>query len=112
MATQTSPKGLKHPMPFSSLTGWASAWRVLDKIDNDAQRDALGELVRTLGVQGATNLKYAADHVRRMTGLALYKAPAASVRSETVAYVERRVRDELMSEPERYGKLFPLMRSL
>jgi hypothetical protein len=95
MATQTQPKNLKHARPPSGLTGWAAAWSVLDKVDDKHQRESLALLVRNLGVQGAPALKYAADTARWMTGMADYVSPPAAVKRDVVAYIERRVREEL-----------------
>lgn len=108
MATQ--PKNLKHDRPPSGLTGWAAAWSVLDKIEDKHQRESLAMLVRTLGVQGAPALKYAADYARWMTGTGDYVSPPGATKPEVVRYIERRVREELRLTFS--DGRFPRMRSL
>jgi hypothetical protein len=90
------PQGLKHPRPASGLKGWAAAWTVLDRVDDDAQRAVLSVLVRNLGVQGAPALTYAAQLACWEAGLLNdLKSPKEALRSHEVTYIQRRVREEM-----------------
>ena len=107
MATQ--PVNLKHPRPESGLVGWASAWAVLDRIENDRQREALSLIVRHLGVHGAPALEAAAHLSMWLCGLGLYQAPRKALKPADFEYIERRVREELAQQDP---KLFPRMKKL
>lgn len=105
MATQ--PANLKHPRPESGLVGWAAAWSILERIENDRQREALSLIVRRLGVRGAAALEAAATQCMWLCGLGTYKPPRKALRPHEVAFIERRVREELAQQDP---KLFPRMR--
>jgi hypothetical protein len=90
-----TPANLKHPRPPSGLVGWAAAYALLDRVDNDTQRGLLVDIVRGLGVQGAPALEAAASHALWLCGLAMYRPPRKTLKSSELAYVERRVKEEL-----------------
>lgn len=90
-----TPANLKHVRPTSGLVGWASAYALLDRIENDTQRGLLVDVVRGLGVQGAPALEHAANLAMFTTGLAMYRPPRKALKPTELAYVERRVKEEL-----------------
>jgi hypothetical protein len=90
-----TPANLKHPRPPSGLVGWAAAYALLDRVDNDTQRGLLVDIVRGLGVQGAPALEAAASLALWLTGNGEYRPPRRALRPADFAYVERRVREEL-----------------
>lgn len=104
----TGPKTLKHERPACGITGFPTAYDLLDKVDNEAQRLALCELVRRLGVQGAPAMHYAASQALWWTGLRTDPpVPKAALKSRDRDHIERRVLDELAT----YDRtLFPYMR--
>lgn len=95
MTATKMPATLKHPRPPSGLAGWAAAYALLDRIENDVQRGLLVDIVRGLGVQGAPALEHAAGLAMFTTGLAMYRPPRKSLKPAELAYVERRVKEEL-----------------
>lgn len=102
------PATLKHPRPSSGLVGWAAGWEILDRIDNDRQREALTQLVRNVGVHGAPALEYAAGLASWLCGLRPdAPIPRKAIRSDEYQFIERRVREEIAKLDR---KLFPRMR--
>ena len=95
MTATKTPVNLKHTRPPSGLTGWAAGYALLDNIENDVQRGLLVDIVRGLGVQGAPALEHAASQAMFLTGLAMYRPPRRALKPAELAYVERRVREEL-----------------
>jgi hypothetical protein len=86
----------KHVPPRSGLTGWLTAYAVLDRVDDDRQRAALSALVRGLGVQGAPALTYAAQLACWEAGLLKdYQSPKKALKQREVEYIQRRVREEM-----------------
>jgi hypothetical protein len=90
-----SPASLKHTRPPSGLTGWASAFALLDKVTNDVHRGLLVDVVRGLGVQGAPAMEHAAATALWLTGLGMYRPPRKALKAVEAEYVERRVKEEL-----------------
>jgi hypothetical protein len=104
MAT-TQPKNLKHKRPPSGLRGFPAAWTHLDRVGSDHQREALTAIVRTLGVQGAPALDYAAWQCCFLTGVRKDPpVPKAALKPDERDLIERRVREELRGADR---KLFP-----
>jgi hypothetical protein len=114
---------LKHPRPASGLKGWATAYVVLDRVDDDRQRAALSALVRGLGVQGAPALTYAAQLACWEAGLLKdYQSPKKALKQREVEYIQRRVREEMAAlngvfpkarkpaPPRKDGVVIPLRR--
>jgi hypothetical protein len=90
-----TPANLKHVRPPSGLSGWAAAYVLLDKIQDDTQRGLLVDIVRGLGVQGAPALEAAAGLAMWLTGNGQYRPPRKALKVADWQYVERRVRQEL-----------------
>lgn len=90
-----TPANLKHVRPPSGLSGWGAAFALLDRIESDVERGLLVDVVRGLGVQGAPALEHAAATAMWLCGLAMYRPPRKTLKSSELAYVERRVKEEL-----------------
>ena len=95
MATTPARQKLKHKRPESGLRGWAAAYALLDRIEDDQQRDVLCRLVRGLGVQGAPALDAAAKVAMHRTGLLEYRGPREALDMHDYRFIERRVCEEL-----------------
>lgn len=105
------PASLKHPRPACPLKGWASAWAILDRIDNRAQREVLTTLIRNLGVQGGPALSYAtrlAVHGAGVNG-DVQLSPPEKLRSADIAWIQARVDAELATLTKD-KRLFPRAR--
>jgi hypothetical protein len=104
MATQ--PKNLKHPRPDCSISGWAAAWSELDRVEDQAQREALATLVRKAGFRGAPALRYCAQLARYRAGLTPdYPSAPGKLQGNEARLVESRVREGLAANAE----LFPFL---
>lgn len=103
----SQPPSLKHARPECGLYGWAAAYALLDRVQSDVQREALCDLVRYLGVQGAPALEAAAGLALWLCGLGEYRTPRKTLKPADWAYVERRVREEVAGLDR---KVFPRMR--
>lgn len=57
-----------YPVPKASLKNWRSAELVLERVQNDEQRDQLATLVKGLGVHGSAGLSYAAQTACWLSG--------------------------------------------
>lgn len=108
MATQ--PKNLKHKRPDCVIAGWAAAWAELDRIEDDAQRNALADLVRHAGFCGAPALKYCAKLARYRAGLTPdYPSAPEQLKPYEARLVESRVREGLV--PFANGSLFRFIKN-
>ena len=91
---QATPLHLKHKRPESSLRGWVMAYDWLDRIEDDAQRKALCNLILNLGVQGAPGMDAAAKIAMHRTGLADFRGPKEALSEHDYRWIERRVCEE------------------
>lgn len=105
------PVAMKHPRPDCGITGWAAAWSILDRIDDDGQRNQLASLIRGAGFRGAPALRYCAQLARYLTGLSAdYPPTPEKLTLYEAELVRRRLHDVLATLPT--PGVFPLMRKL
>jgi hypothetical protein len=102
-------KDARYPRPDCGILGWASAWSVLERVQDSAQRTALANMTRRGGVQGAPAMRYLASILRWHAGLGDYPSSSGALRPAETELIQRRAADLLRQEGT---ELFPLVRGL
>ena len=79
----------------SGLTGWGSAKKVLQRIEDDERRELFTHFVRTLGVQSAPALEYGTRLLRYYADDADFPSQSSKLKQHEIDFIERRVREQL-----------------
>lgn len=98
----------KHKRPNSGLIGWAAAWSLLERIEDDTHRELLSRLVRTAGIHGAPALKHLTGRLRFLAGVGDYTPTPGQLSPDEAAHIERRAKELLAP----HVAVFPKMRKL